>query len=244
VSEHRDTLRSEFERAAHSFAERTRGRFDDLDVVKFSRVRPDETVAEIGAGTANFLSLFGGVAGRLIALDLTYGMLVEARRNHDVELVQGDGSRLPFRTGSIDLVASAQAFHHIFEPIPILKEMHRAVAPGGRVLIVDQIAPESFEKAAVMNELDVLRDPSHAISRPPSAFRIMVRAAGLEIVDEKIVAGRSSLSKWMWPEEFPTERIDAVRRFIERHGDQTGMDFVAEGDDYGFTRRRIMLLAE
>jgi SAM-dependent methyltransferase len=244
VSDHRDTIRSEFERAAHAFAERTRGRFDDLDVVEFSRIRAGQTVAEIGAGTANFLSLFGDEAGRLIAVDLTFGMLAEARRHRDVGLIQGDGNRLPFRSGSIDLVASAQAFHHIMQPVPVLKEMRRTAAPSGRVLVVDQIAPESWEKAAVMNELEVLRDPSHAASRPASAFRIMMRAAGLEIVDERIVADRSSLSQWMWPGEFPPERIERVRDFIGRHADKSGMEFEADGDDYAFTRRRIMLLAE
>jgi SAM-dependent methyltransferase len=243
VSDHRDILRSEFERAAPSFAERTRGRFDDLDVVRFARVRPGSTVVEVGAGTGNFLALFAGVAARLVALDLTLGMLIEARRHPRIELVQADGVRLPFEPGSIDLIACAQAFHHIFRPVPILKEMSRVVAPTGAVLVVDQVAPESIEKAAVMNELDVLRDPSHAVSRPPSAFRIMVLSAGLEIVDEKIVSSPSRLSNWMWPGEFPPERIERVRAFIERHGDETGMDFARDGDDFTFVRRRIMILA-
>jgi SAM-dependent methyltransferase len=243
VSEHRETLRSEFERAAHLFAERTRGRFNDLDVVRFARAQPGSTVVEVGAGTGNFLALFAGVAGRLMAVDVTFGMLVEARRHPGVELVQADGARLPFPPGSIDLIACAQAFHHIFEPVPILKEMFRVIGTAGAVLVVDQVAPESFEKAAVMNQLDVLRDPSHAVSRPPSAFRIMVRSAGLEIADEKIVASSSRLSNWMWPGEFPPERIERVREFIERHGDKTGMDFAPDGDDFTFTRRRIMILA-
>jgi hypothetical protein len=121
--------------------------------------------------------------------------------------------------------------------------MRRVVKPGGSVLVVDQVAPERFETAWMMNQLDLLRDPSHAVSRPPSAFRIMIRSAGLEIVDEKIVASRSRLSKWMWPGEFPPERIERVRQFIGRHGGETGMDFERDGDDYTFTRHRIMLLA-
>jgi ubiquinone/menaquinone biosynthesis C-methylase UbiE len=243
VSDHKSLLRQEFERAARAFTQRTRGRFDDLNVVEFARAQSGETVAEIGAGTASFLALFSGVAGRLIAVDLTLAMLLETRSRNDIELIQADGARLPLASESIDLVTSAQAFHHIFEPVPVLKEMRRVAGRGGRVLVVDQIAPENFEAAAMMNKMEILRDPSHAVSRPPSAFRIMVRAAGLEILDEKIVESPSRVSKWMWPGEFPVERIDEVRRFIEAHGSETGMDFVKEGDDYTFTRRRIMLLA-
>jgi hypothetical protein len=125
-----------------------------------------------------------------------------------------------------------------------LGEMRRVAAPDGRVLIVDQVAPERFEEAVAMNELEVLRDPSHAASRPPSAFRVMLAAAGLRIIDERIVSSEQRLSTWMWSQEFPPERIDKVRDFIARRGDETGMGFERDGDDWVFERRRMMLLAE
>lgn len=210
----------------------------------FVRLREGKSVAEIGAGTGNFLSLFSNGAARLIAVDLTAGMLREARKRIDgVELVVADGAQLPLRTGSIDVVTSAQALHHILRPVPFLKEMRRVASHDGRILIVDHVAPESYEQATMMNELERVRDPSHAASRPPSAFRIMSRTSGLQIIDERIVSNRSRLSEWMWPGEFPPERIDAVRRFIDRHGDATGMEFERDADDYTFTRRRIMVLA-
>lgn len=244
MTDERSLLQEEFERAAEGFAERTKGRFDRMGVPGFSRVQEHETVLEIGAGTGNFLSLFEGRARRLIALDLTHGMLQQAGKRHpNQELVVADGLRMPLRNRSIDLVTSAQALHHIFEPVPFLKEMRRVCAPGGRVLIVDQMATESYEQIAFMNEMEVLRDPSHAMSRPRSAFRAIVMAAGLEIVDEKLHEEQGRFSKWMWPGEFPQERIDKVREFVGKFGPETGMDFEPDGDDWTFTRRRIMLLA-
>ena len=216
-----------------------------MDVVGFSRVGSDETVVEVGAGTGNFLSLFEGHARDLIALDLTAGMLEQARLRHPtLTLMVGDGNRLPFASRSVDLVASAQALHHVFQPVPFVKEMRRVCKDGGRVLIVDQAATESYEQIAFMNELEAIRDPSHATSRPPSAFRAIVMAAGLEIVDERLFQDQSRFSKWMWPGEFPQDRIDKTRDFVERFGAETGMDFERDGDDWVFTRRRVMLLAE
>lgn len=242
---HAETIRSEFERAAKTFAERTRGRFDDLGIVELSRVAPNETVLEVGAGTGNFLQLFRGSAARLIAVDLTEAMLAEARRQFaDMHLVMADGARLPLASRSIELVATAQALHHIWEPLPILKEMRRVMKDDGRLLIVDQIATERFEEAVAMNKLERIRDPSHAASRPPSAMRILVRAAGLTIINERIVEGEQRMSRWMWPGEFPQERIEKVTAYIDEHGHETGMDFRRERDDYVFTRRRMMLLAK
>lgn len=238
-------IEEEFQRAAAGFAERTTGRFDRMDVVGFSRVALDETVVEIGAGTGNFLSLFEGHARQLIALDLTAGMLEQARLRHpSLSLMIGDGNRLPFASRSLDLVASAQALHHVFEPVPFVREMRRVCKDSGRVLIVDQTATESYEQIAFMNQLEAIRDPSHAASRPPSAFRAIVMAAGLEITDERSFEDQSRFSEWMWPGEFPQERIDRTRDFIERFGAETGMDFEPDGDDWVFTRRRIMLLAQ
>ena len=244
MPEDRKLLQEEFDRAAEAFAERTKGRFDEMGVVPFSRVEAGESVAEVGAGTGNFLALFEDVAARRVAVDITFGMLAEARRRHSsLELIQADGAALPLRSGSIDLVTSAQAFHHIYKPLPVLMEMRRVAGPEGRVLVVDQISTERYEEMAFMTEVEALRDPSHAASRPASAMRMLVMSAGLEIVDEREHVDHSRFSKWMWPGEFPEERIEKVRDFVARFGAETGMEFEPDGDDFTFKRRRLMLLA-
>lgn len=152
--------------------------------------------------------------------------------------------RLPLRSKSIDLATTAQALHHIWEPVDVLKELRRAVKPGGHVLVVDSVATERKEEAEAMNELDTLRDPSHAAFRSPSTMRVIVQAAGLEIVDEHLSVEEQTLSNWMWPGEFPAGTIEKVRDFIEARGHETGMKFEPKGDDWAFERRRLMLLCE
>ena len=200
---------------------------------------------EVGAGTGNFLQLFAGTAGQLLGVDLTPAMLSKAREAFPaMNLMVGDGARLPLSSRSIDLATAAQTLHHIWEPLPVLKELRRVSAVNGRVLIVDQVGTERYEEVLAMNALDVMRDPSHASSRPPSALRTLMRVAGLRIVDERIVDTANRFSNWMPLEEFPKDRIEKVRRCIDEHGHATGMNFVQVGDDYTFNRRRMMILAE
>jgi ubiquinone/menaquinone biosynthesis C-methylase UbiE len=240
---HKRLVQDEFDRAAEGFAERTAHRFDNLGAVEFSRLEPGEMVVEVGAGSGNFLALFER-AGRRVALDLTPAMLQVGRHRHpEIEAVCCDGARLPLADASVDLCCSAQALHHIRKPLPVVKEMRRVTRPTGRVLIVDQFAPESFEQATALYELEVLRDPSHAASRPASAFRTIVLAAGLSILDERITSQQTRFSEWMWPGEYPMERIEAVRSFIARRGHETGKGFERDGDDWVFASRRIFLLA-
>lgn len=75
-------------------------------------------------------------------------------------------------------------------------------------------------------------------------MRVIVQAAGLRIVDEYLSVERQTLSNWMWPDEFSEETIEKVREFIGKHGQETGMEFEPEGDDWSFTRRRLMILAQ
>lgn len=242
-SANRAQLRTEFTRAAPGFSERTKGRFDDMHVVSFSRWQPSETVIEVGAGTGNFLSLFKG-GSLLLGIDAVPGMLAQARTHYpDLLAAGGDGRCLPLPSDSFDLVVCAQMLHHVHKPLEILQEMKRVVRPSGRLLVIDQVAPDKFEEAIAMNELDLLRDPSHASSRPASAFCVLFNLAGLSIADERRWEGSQRLSQWMWRGEFPEERIRRVREFIAERGGATGMDWRALGDDYIYTRRRIMLLA-
>jgi ubiquinone/menaquinone biosynthesis C-methylase UbiE len=242
--QHRSVMNAEFDRSAATFAERTKGRFDHMKVVEFSRVQPGATVMEVGAGTGNFLSLFEEIASSLVALDLTETMLRTAQRDFpEMSLVLGDGARMPFASRSIDLASCAQMLHHVPEPLPLIREMARVCRSDGHVLIVDQAATERYEEIAFMNQLEAIRDPSHAMSRPPSAMRILVQSAGLEIVDERITDSEQRMSTWMAPGEFPEERFGQVNEFIEKFGHETGMNFERDGDDWVFNRRRIMILA-
>ena len=242
--DHSAVVREEFERAAAGFARRTVGRFDHLDVLNFSRVAPGSSVIEVGAGTGNFVSLFAPVARRLVATDLTPGMLRDAREMHGLtRIVCGDGARLPFADGTFDLVTSAHAMHHIPEPVGVLREMARIVAPAGNVMVVDITASDDPAGAARADEVMTIRDPSHARSLRTSEMRAALEASGLSIVDHRVVDRRGLVSNWMWPGEFPEERIAEVRAYVERHWREIGMDLQPDGDDFTYLDRRQMFLA-
>ncbi len=233
---------SEFARTASSYGRRTASRYDALDPVGRSGLQPGAKVLEVGGGTGSFLSSFTGMAVIAVDLDLTMEMLEEGRRRDDrLVPVQGDGTFLPFRSRVFDLVASVQMLHHVPEPLPLLKEMRRVLHEDGRVMLIDQVAEESYEKASVMSAIEKMRDPSHAVSRPVSAYRSLLLAAGFEIESQDVVEVDDTLADWMSPEEFPTDRIEATLQMIESMGHLSGMNFRREGDGWAYTRRRLIM---
>ena len=245
MEEHTKAIQGEFTRVASTFGKRTAGRFDAMGIVEFSRVEPGSKVLEVGAGTGNFLSLFEPVAKKVYGVDLTDAMLRQAQQKvPSIAAIVADGAKLPLSDGSMDLATTAQTIHHIPEPVAVIAELARVAGSEGKVLVVDQVATESAEESEAMTELETVRDPTHATSWPPSAFRRMIADAGLEMIDEKSTQGTDYVAKWMSPDEYSPERIAAVMKFIAERGDETGMGFVRSPDgEWTYTRIRIMLLA-
>jgi len=81
---------------------------------------------------------------RMVGLDLTARMVELAREqaigsglDERALWPQADGHCLPFASGSFDLVVSSFALHHWVDPVRILDEIARVLAPGGRYYIAD-----------------------------------------------------------------------------------------------------------
>lgn len=75
-------------------------------------------------------------------LDLFRGHLLLARR----PVVQGDGYRAPFRDGCFDLVLVRHVLQALPDPVGLLREVRRLVAPGGRAhLLVEDYAAILFD---------------------------------------------------------------------------------------------------
>ena len=101
-------------------------------------------VLDVGCGTGVFAAKMRSAlpGAKIWGMDLVAGMLAKGIgrwRVHagHVQPVQGDSERLPFAPGSFDVVTCANSFHHYPHQDRAIAEMHRVLAPGGRVLLVD-----------------------------------------------------------------------------------------------------------
>lgn len=88
------------------------------------------------------------------AVDAAETMLVLARHKiavagcgDRVEAVRADVKDLPFDDGRFDLVFSNTILHHIPEPVAMLREAWRVVAPGGLLWIRDLYRPATEDVA-------------------------------------------------------------------------------------------------
>jgi SAM-dependent methyltransferase len=89
-------------------------------------------VLEVGCGTGHWLGVLEPQVRQIIGLDLSAGMLREARRGAPgVPLVRGQAGALPFAAGSFDLLFCVNALHHFPDPRAFIAEARRLLRPGG-----------------------------------------------------------------------------------------------------------------
>ena len=97
-------------------------------------------ILDLGCGTGNQL-----VANRsalpyacLVGLDLSYGMLMQARRKgQDILWVQADSSHLPFPEACFDVITNQYALHHVRSKRAMLTAVWHLLRAGGRFVLTN-----------------------------------------------------------------------------------------------------------
>ncbi|NCC24930.1 MAG: methyltransferase domain-containing protein [Deltaproteobacteria bacterium] len=100
------------------------------------------TILEPGCGTGRLTDILSGRVGprgRVIALDISPGMIGEARKRlaerANVDLLVAAVEDLDLSQGSVDLVFCHQVFPHIEDKARALGMFHRALNLGGRLIL-------------------------------------------------------------------------------------------------------------
>lgn len=111
---------------------------DHLDRLVALVGRP-ETAVDLGTGTGVLLEKLAPVATRVIGVDASPEMLDLARERAaaNTELRLGALEHLPLGDGEADAMVANLVLHHVANPPDALREMARALRPGGKLVIAD-----------------------------------------------------------------------------------------------------------
>jgi DNA-binding transcriptional ArsR family regulator len=106
-------------------------------------VPTDLTVADVGTGTGILAGELARLGLRVIAIDNSTRMLDAARAKFQrdgiegIELRPGDAGDLPLADDEVDGALAHMVLHYLPSPGEAVREMARAVRPGGTVVVVD-----------------------------------------------------------------------------------------------------------
>jgi len=106
--------------------------------------RPGERILDVGCGPgfyARELLDEVGPGGSIMAVDASPDMLALARQRcsgfDNVTFREGNAAALPVDEGAFDAALCVQVMEYVPDPVGALREMHRALRSGGRVLVWD-----------------------------------------------------------------------------------------------------------
>jgi ubiquinone/menaquinone biosynthesis C-methylase UbiE len=97
---------------------------------------PGERVIDLGAGSGWCAEWLQRLNIDAVAVDLSLDLLEVGRERlpRPGRVIAGDLENLPFADGAFDAAVSLNAFHHVPDVPRALREVHRVLAPGGRVI--------------------------------------------------------------------------------------------------------------
>ena len=160
-----------------------------------------DNVLEIGCGTGIFSTVIAEKAQHLVATDMSTEMLSLAKTRlqeySNVEVKPVDGHNIAFTESAFDVVFMGNVVHIVSEPGKILRECHRILKQGGRLLLIDY----TMAGMPLIAKLKMIKRYVSKLGIPPrenKSYRTeelaaIVKKAGFDIKDAQTITRETNV---------------------------------------------------
>ncbi|MEB1806849.1 MAG: demethylmenaquinone methyltransferase [Bacillaceae bacterium] len=120
------------------------------DTMKIMQVKEGSQALDVCCGTADWTMAMAeavGPKGKVYGLDFSKNMLtigekkVKDAKLSQVELLHGNAMELPFEDNQFDYVTIGFGLRNVPDYMTVMKEMHRVLKPGGKVVCLETSQP-------------------------------------------------------------------------------------------------------
>jgi len=188
--------------------------FYGFRISRWARLKPQGgSVLEVGCGPGLMLAAFRRRGWKVLGIERNEAVAESARRALGLEIVTTPVAELPPGV-AFDLIILFQVLEHIAEPVPLLRECARRLAPGGRVVMnVPNFASwQSRFAGPQWFHLDV---PRHLTHFTPATLQNTLTRAGLELVEMRFASPEHDPYGWVESvNNRLTGRANTLTRFL------------------------------
>jgi arsenite methyltransferase len=184
-------------------------------------VEPGERVLDVGCGPGFYCAELleeVGPEGSIVGLDSSAAMLALAARrcegHGNVEFDEADATSLPVDDASFDAALCVQVLEYVPDLPAALAELHRAVRPGGRVVVWDvDWTTISWHSANPRRMRRVLRAWDQHLANPalPRTLAPAMRSAGFVDVE---MEGHSFTTSEFDPDSYGVAAVPLIKGFV------------------------------
>jgi ubiquinone/menaquinone biosynthesis C-methylase UbiE len=161
----------------------------------------DESL-DLATGTGHTALAVARFVAHTIGIDVAPKMLEQARRLaaeqgiSNCSFIEGSAENIPLPDGEFTLVTARHAPHHFRDVTLFLSEIRRALKPGGRFVMADQISP-SAEAFDWIDYWERTRDPSHFTQRTVEQWSEEITKSGFRWIEHRFVSYRLEFDWWV-----------------------------------------------
>jgi SAM-dependent methyltransferase len=189
-----------------------------LEFADLLEIGRESEVLEVGSGSGGPAVYLAAERGcRITGVDINeHGIrnartLAQSRRVADRAQFKAvdAGQPLPFPADHFDAIVSNDAMCHIAGRPAVLRDWHRVLKPGGRVLFTDALVvtgPVTHEEIATRSSI------GYYLFVPPGVNEAMLREAGFEILAVKDVTANAAEVASRWHDARARHRAALVTR--------------------------------
>ncbi|MFO7173131.1 MAG: methyltransferase type 11 [Bacillota bacterium] len=134
---------------------------------------------------------------------------------------------------------------HHFPDVPrAVAEMARVLRPGGRLGVVDMVAPGDPDAADLFNALERARDASHQRALSRAEWQQVIAGAGLRILALEVQADPVPLEDWLYPVSPDGPEAARVAALLAAAPPALRAQVVEEtGSGFLYRKHRVILVA-
>ncbi len=215
-------------------------------LVEAAAPRSDEDALDVGTAAGYTAFALAPLVRRVVGIDVTPAMVEAARRNAgqsglaNFTAEVANAEELPFPDGSFDIVACRYTAHHFRRPKVAVGEMARTLRPGGRLVVVDNTAPENGELDQWINHVERLRDPSHVKEWSEGEWEGFCHAAGLDFRVVRTWTLPLEFDDWVARSKTPPDRVAELRSLLAGAGPAQKEAFAITDGRFGLVTRLMV----
>jgi SAM-dependent methyltransferase len=115
---------------------------------------------------------------------------------NNINFIVSEPCHIPSKTAQYTLITARMALRHTAEPLTCLKEIHRVLKPGGRVILIDSLRPLQPELATFFENLQRQRDRSYLRSYNLEELETFLDREGFDVDLIEIFPREYDFAKW------------------------------------------------
>jgi len=187
-------------------------------LLALARPQASDRCLDIGTGTGHTAAALAERAAQIVGLDPSEGMLRAAQGLYgdlnNLEFVLAPAAETGLAPESFDLITARHTLHHHPDVTATLGEVARLLKPGGRLVIVDEVTPDS-RVDAWYDAVERARDPTHVRAYSMGEWRAFIAGAGLEwIVGDSETRYPIDVASWLGRMNLDTLATKAVYNLL------------------------------